>query len=298
MARFCLAPATVRRAFFLIATALAFGGGVARAQPGRMAPPPLKQLGKLDPAEARTALQQLRSQGIAGDYYLEIEVRIMPRRGAERRVEGRLWGSRNDIGPLTRVRLAPEDNSGGPERRLLIQNGPESAVWRWNPETGVERLGLGGLLEPLIPETELTAFDLQMPFIYWDDFRYEGIARFRGRPAHVMVLRPPATFAARHPEISGVKVHLDTQFNALVQTELLGARGETLKTLSLVDLKKVGDQWIPKTLDIRDERTRDKTRIGVAAAALELRLPRPVFEPAMLTEPAAVPLAGQIERLE
>lgn len=291
-------PAIVWRAVFLPAVVALAVSSPANAQPGRTAPPPLRQIGKLDPAEARAALEQLRRQGIAGDYFLELQVRIMPRRGEERLVAGKLWGGRNAIGPLTRVTLdGTADALAETERRFLIQNGRESGVWRWTPGGPPERLGLPSVFEPLLPDTELTAFELQMPFVFWDSFSYEGIARFRGRPVHVMVLRPPADFAAQHPAITGVRVHLDTQFNALVQTELLGEGRRVLKTLSLVDLKKVGEQWIPKTLDIRDERTRNKTRISVTAAALGLEFAPSLFEPAMLGESVPPPTA-QLERLD
>jgi hypothetical protein len=285
------------RAFFL--SACLAGASLAPAAPASRSAPPLSQFGQLDTAEARTALDQLRRQGIAGDYYLELQIRVMPRRGEERLIRGHLWGGRNAMGPLTRVAL---DASAGavasPELRLLIQNGRESGAWRWRNDRGVEKLGVTSLFEPLIPDTELTAFDLQMPFLFWDRFEYEGLARFRGRPAHVIVLRPPTEFAAKHPALTGVRVHLDTQFNALVQTELLGERDTVTKTLSLVDLKRIGEQWVPKTFDLRDERTRNKTRVSVTAAALGLDFAGTLFEPVMLADEVRPPDPAQTTRIE
>lgn len=290
-------PAKPWRAFFL-GVCLAGAAGVGAAPAGR-SPPPLSQFGKLDTEEARTALDQLRRQGIAGDYYLELQIRVMPRRGEERLIRGQLWGARNAMGPLTRVALqAPTGAAPSPELRLLIQNGRESGAWRWGRERGVEKLSVAMLFEPLIADTELTAFDLQMPFMFWERFEYEGLARFRGRPAHVMVLRPPAEFAAKHPSLTGVRVHLDTQFNALVQTELLGERDRVTKTLSLVDLKRIGEQWIPKTFDLRDERTRNKTRVSVTAAGLGLDFAGTLFEPAMLTETVRSPDPARMTQIE
>lgn len=290
------APAILRRAFFVlccVAADLAVAAG-----PGAQPPPPLRQPGKLDPAEGKAALEELRRQGITGNYYLEFELRIMPRRGDERRVRGRLWGGNNEIGPLTRVSFLPETGDARTAaRRLLIQNGPKSAVWRWDADKGVEMLGVASLFEPLVPNTELTAFDLQMPFIYWNDFTYEGLVRFRGRPARVLVLRPPADFAAKHPALTAVRVRLDTQFNALVQTELIGPNGAVAKTISLVDLKKIDEQWIPKTFDVRDETTRNKTRLSVTAAALGLEFSRALFEPARLSDEIQPPAGDRLEHL-
>jgi len=38
--------------------------------------------------------------------------------------------------------------------------------------------------------------------------------------------------------------YLDTQYTALVQVELIGEDDRALKTLSILDLKKVDGQWI------------------------------------------------------
>ena len=66
--------------------------------------------------------------------------------------------------------------------------------------------------------------------------------------------------------------------------------GEAVKSIALLDLKKVGEQWLVKTVDVRDLRTRDKTRLTFTAAALGLELPVATFSPDHLrTEPPAIP---------
>jgi hypothetical protein len=293
---FCTAPAIFRRAFFIGGWFLSVV--VVVAAPTGQSPPPLTQLGGHDPAEGRAALEQVRRQGIAGNYFLEFQLRVMPRRGEERLIPGRLWGSRNQTGALTRVSLTlPGSSATAGERRLLIQNGRASAVWRWDTGGDVQMLGAASPFESVVPNTELTAFDLQMPFIYWDDFAYEGLTRFHGRPAHVLIMRPPADFRAKYPTLTGVRIHLDTQFNALVQTELLGANNAVLKTLSLVDLKKVKAQWIPRTFDVRDETSRNKTRFDVVAVGLDLDFSRTLFEPAQLADDIRAPGGAQLVRL-
>ena len=291
-----LTPARFRRAFFIFGCLVASAGWC--AAPRGHSAPPLIQLGKADPVEAQAAIEQVRRQGIAGNYFLEFNLRVMPRRGEERNIPGRLWGSRNAQGALSRVAVTLTEGGAGPvERRLLIQSGRESAVWRWDTGGNVEQLGPASPFEPVVPSTQLTAFDLQMPFVYWEDFDYQGLSRFKGRPAHIMIMRPPASFSSKYPEISGVRIYLDTQFNALVQTELLGARNAVLKTFSLVDLKRIGEQWIPKTFDVRDDRTRDKTRLEVTAAGLNLDFSQTLFEPAQLAEDVRAPDESQLTRI-
>jgi hypothetical protein len=290
------APATIRRAFFLTAALFAVPGFAAAPKPA--VAPPLTQVGKSDPTEARALLEQVR-QGIAGNYFFEFQLRVMPRRGDEKLIPGRLWGGRRENGPVTRVALnVDKAGNASSERRLLIQGGRNAALWRWDAGAAVTPLGQASPFEPVLPETDLAAFDLQMPYLYWEKFEYEGLTRFRGRPAHVFVMLPPSDFAAKYKELSGVRVFLDTQYNAMVQTETLGSGKRVLKTLSLVDLKKVGEQWIPRTFDIRDERTRNKTRFDVLAAALDIDFSRTLFEPAQLSEPVRPPAEATLTRFD
>ena len=286
------APALLRRAFFI--SAVSCIALTLRAAPPLAAPPPLQTFGHTDSAEARDALEHLRHQGIAGNYYLEFDLRVLPRRGEERTYHGRMWGTHGDGGPLTRVSLLGPN--GTPERRLLIQSGPHPALWRWEAGKGVEQLGVAASFEALLPDVQVTAFDLQMPFVYWQDFTFEGLQRYRGRPAYMILLRPPADWAAKHLETKGVRVYLDTQFNALVQTEVIGADGTVEKTVALLDLKKVGEQWIPKAFDVRDEASRNKTRLLVTAAALGIDFSRALFEPAQLDDDIRPPAGSELER--
>jgi len=296
MLKFFRAPAFAWRAFFL-------GGCVVLALAVRAAPkgqnaPPLAPLGGANEDEGRAALEQVRNQGIPGNYFLQFQIHVLPRRGDERVIPGRLWGSRNQTGPVTRVSLTlPETGGRATERRLLIQNGRNSAVWRWESGGTVQLLGSASPFDPVVPDSDLSAFDLQMPFIFWDSFSYKGLVRFHGRPAHVLLMQPPPDFASKYPKVSGVRVRLDTQYNALVQTELLGPDGTVLKTLSLVDLKKVGEQWIPKTFDVRDELTRNKTRFDVIAAGIDLDFSRILFEPVQLAEDIKSPTEAQLEHI-
>lgn len=266
------------------------------AQPKGFRPPPnYVTTAKPDQAEGARVLGEFRQMGIAGDYWLEFELRVLPRSGVEHTVAGQLLGSRNESGPVSRLTLPGKGRLAG-EQRWLIQGGPRAAAWQWpGQDEPVTALTAAQLFEP-VGGTDLTLFDLQMPFLYWPDFIYEGLARVRGRPAHSFVLYPPADVGAGRPGLTGVRVLLDTQFQALVQAEFIGANGAVEKTISVLDLKKVGEQWMVKSIDLRNSVTRDKTRFSVTAAALNLALPAGTFSPAALAvEPPPVP-GAKIER--
>jgi Outer membrane lipoprotein-sorting protein len=251
--------------------------------------------GKADQAEGARLLAQFHQAGVAGNYWLAFELRVMPHQGEERTVSGQLLGSRNDQGPITRLTLPGPGGLAG-EQRWLIQSGAQPATWLWTGATDqTSALTLAETFQPLAG-TDLTPFDLQMPFLYWTDFVYEGVAKVRGRPAHSYVLYPPANLAGVRPGLTGVRILLDTEFQAFLQAELLGEKGATEKTITLLDLKKVGEQWLPKSIDLRNHLTRDKTRLIFTAVALHLGLPPDTLTAAALaTEPPAVP-ATQVEK--
>ncbi len=250
--------------------------------PGYRPPPNFAANGKADQAEGARILREFHQAGIAGEYWLAFELRVMPRKGDERTVGGRLFGSRDAAGPLSLL-ILPGSGGPGDGRRWLIHSGPAPAAWQWTGGASpVSQVTAGDSFQTLAG-TDLTLFDLQMPFLYWPDFVYEGLARVRGRPAHSFVLYPPGEVAAVRPGLTGVRVLIDTQFQALVQAELLGAKGTAEQTITILDLRKVGEQWIVKSIDLRNNLTRDKTRFTVTAAALDLALPAKTFEPGALS---------------
>ena len=271
-------------AFFLALTAVA---------ERRIRPEPRYAFtGAADPVEGRRILAEFRGLGLAGDYALDFSLRVMPRRGDERTVTGRLYGTRNEVGPLSLVEF-PAATEGA--RRILVQNGPQSAVWTVASD-GADAITVGAaqLFAPLAG-TDLTAFDLQMPFLFWTDCVFEGVVSVRGRPAHRFLAYPPAEIAAARPALAGVRFYLDTQFSALVQAEELGPDETPVKTISVLDLKRTQDQWIVRTIDLRDEATRNKTRFRITAAALNLHLPRIVFTPSHLPVPPELDAAVKFE---
>jgi hypothetical protein len=266
------------------------------AQPKRFRPQPqYVQISEPDQAEGKRILEDFRTRGIEGDYYWEFSLRVKPRRGEESFIPGRMWGSRNEKGPITRIVLWP--GMAANERRLLIQNGPENATWSWAADkaaAGVAVMGAAAWFEPLAG-TELSAFDLQMPFIYWNDFVFEGVKNRNNRPAYSFILYPPADVVAQRPTLTGVRIQIDSAERAILQFEQIGDAGRVLKTLKLVALKKVDDRMIVKSVDLRNEETGDKTEFIVTGAAMGIDLPARVFEPASLEEALRPPATDRIK---
>ena len=139
----------------------------------------------------------------------------------------------------------------------------------------------------------MTPFDiLPMPYLYWLDHELVATQRIRGRPAYVFVFTPSADFQARFPALRSVRAYLDTQYDALVQSEAIGPAGNVSKTLSLLELRKVGERWIPKDVDVRNEATRDKTRLSLTAVSVGAVSDPSTFDPAQLGAAVAPPPAS------
>ncbi len=260
------------------------------AQPKRFRPQPeYAQIGKPDPHEGLKILNEFRSLAFPSDYYWEFELRVMPRRGPEKSIPGQIWGSRNERGPISRVQL----NSAAQQSRLLIQNGPQSALWTYSAgETILPQKSAGLFMR--MADTDLTPFDLQMPFIYWSEFVYEGVRKLRDRPAHSFLFYPPSDIALLRPELTGVRLFIDTQFQAPVEIRQIGASGVTLKTFSVNSVIKIDDQWTVKSIDLRDESTRNKIRFQVTKAALNLEFSPMLFSPAELAHAIQPPSEAQL----
>lgn len=275
----------IRWAFFMFASLFvtsAFAGPPSKTQ---RVPTQFLQLGEPDQEKGREILESFRGMGIQGDYYLQFELKVRPRRGDEIVFSGHLWGSRNQQGPISRVELQDKD---GQVRRYLLQNGLEPKVWSWREGADMPDMTSQHLFEPLVPQTELTLFDLQMPYLYWPDFTFEGTSKILGRIAHVFLLIPPKEMIGDYSVLGGVRVYLDTQYHAMVKSDQVDQEGEDLKTMTVRDIQKVFEQWMVKSIDLRNEITRDKTRFQVVRAALNLDFSPQLFsaESLMIDVPA------------
>ncbi len=264
------------RTLIVLSCGLALGASVAEAQSRRR--PPSKSyapIGLPDQAEGARILEASRQIGFGDSFHLEIELRLLPRRGAEVRMPGRWMGTSTASGPITRLEVFPEN--AAPEI-WIIQGGTRPQAWRRGPDGRTIAVD-----DPTatIAGSQVSAADMQTPFMRWDEFTYEGMTRFGSRPTHVFLLYPPEAEAGRYPGIGGVRAFIDTQFSALSQVQWVDERGEALKTITAGSVRKVPgvERWIVATLDVRDEQTRDKTRIVIRAAALDLPMPAELFLP-------------------
>ncbi|AWI09786.1 hypothetical protein [Ereboglobus luteus] len=272
-----------------------FGTAHAFAQSRSITPsvPDYRQAAPVDQDKGRAILEAIRTSAIDGDFYFEFQLILRPKGTSTRTIiPGRMWGSRNERGPVTRITLRP--GSQNDERDLLVQSGPQSAVWTYSrnnntnggqagsASSAAARLDPSAMFEPLAG-TDLSAFELQMPFIHWNDHTYEGLRSGNFRVTHAFLMRPPAEIANARPDLTGVRLYYDEGYRTITVFEILGPGGAVKKTMRLKDFHKVSDMFFLRKAELRNETTGNGTDFNVLLTGVKLDLPRDIFSPEKLS---------------
>lgn len=242
---------------------------------------------RIDAEEGAQRLAAFREQRLEGDFCFEFELAHKPRKARTVRYQGMMWGSWNEQGPITRFRVSParsktdaHTNSSG-SVELIIQNGGTPQAWIRRSEQDVFTLIEGeALFEPILPGLLYSPFDLQMPFVYWEDFTYEGPTLVGAtRVAQQFLMKPPVASASAARGISGVRVGLDDTYNALWRIEVMDKEGEVASRFAVESFQKVQEQYIVKRITLRDYASKDRTTFNVEAASVGIALNRDLFCP-------------------
>jgi hypothetical protein len=242
---------------------------------------------RIDAEEGARRLAAFRRQRLEGDFCFEFELAHKPRQGRTVRYEGMMWGSWNELGPITRFRFSPaplkddESTNASQELELIIQNGVTPEAWiRRNDRSEFALIEGEALFEPIIPGLLYSTFDLQMPFLYWKDFTYEGPTLAGAtRIAQQFLMQPPVTSSSAQRGISGVRVGLDDTYNALWRIEVINAQSEVASRFAVESFKKIQDQYIFKRITLKDYSSRDRTTFEVKNASVGISLNRYLFCP-------------------
>ena len=228
--------------------------------------PKIEILREIDLEEGQQRLTNFRRMWVVGDMSLRYSLQFIPRRGERQEIEGTLWGTNGLGGPVSLIQIHDEM-----ETQLYLQSGPFASVSKKEkPANRWQMVDVEDWFQPIENQITLTAFDLMMPFIYWKDWTYEGATKVNSRVAHAFLLKAPDSFLNNPLGLHGVVVFLDESFNMLLRAEYVTEDELVFKSLRLIDIKKVDDVWLPKTLDFLNEETRDKTRLRIREAAVHL----------------------------
>ncbi len=247
---------------------------------------PSRFMERIDQEEGARRLAAFRRQRLEGDYCFEFELQHKPKQSSRTiRYQGVMWGSWNESGPVTRFRVSPtrekaDESLNDPQVvELIIQNGVSPRAWiRRSEDESFVLLQGEALFEPMLPNLLYSPFDLQMPFVYWEDFIYEGPTLIgTSRVAQQFLMQPPAGSASAMRGISGVRVGLDDTYNALWRIEVMDAVGEVTSRFSVESFQKVQEQYIVKRITLTDYPSKNRTTFKVGAASVGILLNRDLF---------------------
>ena len=238
----------------------------------------------IDPEEGERKLRAFRNQRLDGDYFFRFELEHLPRRARKSEYRGRMWGSWDESGPLTRIRVWPGAEQTGDDRApesWILRGGASLEAWHRQAKDGeFRKLEGDALFEPVFEGVLHTPFDLLMPFTHWEDSTYEGPARVRSRIVQEFRMRAPEGGRAEAAGIHAVRIGLDDAYDALLRAEVLDAEGNVVSRFAVESFKKVGGRYIVKQITLEDAESGDRTRFSVQAAAVGLDLPRALFDAA------------------
>ncbi|GAB4285994.1 MAG: hypothetical protein Tsb0018_12290 [Opitutales bacterium] len=251
----------------------------------------LNPVRKISHEEGEQRLAAFRNQRLSGDYCFQFELVEKPRRGEATHYYGLLWGRWTPFGPQTRLSLWPKQPVTDIDRiQVLVYGGPQPQAWlKAQGSTEVQAIKDADLLNPLIATLLYTPFDLQMPFIFWEKWSYEGATRLQGRPTHLFSMYPPEGFVKANPNIGSVRIALDEGFNVMLRAQVVSPNGKIEREFSAISFKKVGEQWVVKSIKLVDLTTRDKSQFTVLSAALNPGLDPSIFDPNTLATMPELP---------
>lgn len=251
----------------------------------------------IDQAEGAKRMAAFRSLRLEGDFCFKFQLKHKPRQGRTVRYNGVMYGSWNDRGPVSRFKLFPEKVTRGVSVEsspieMIVQNGVAPEVWIRRPDSeSFSLIGDDALFDPIFDGVLYTPFDLQMPFVFWNDYTYEGPSRVSSRVGQRFLMQPPEASLASQNGITSVRIALDDTYYALLKAEVFGGAKELRSTFEAEVLRKIQGQWIVREVSLQDARTKDVTDFEVKAASVGLVFNAVVFDPDSNVDVPEIPAA-------
>jgi len=234
------------------------------------------------PAAAQQALDALRYAHLKDKFALSLRFQGQGPRSTAPAYYGQLYGQ-GQTGLTLRLDLEPvrkKRSDLSQHNHWLIQQGPQPAVFVSEALQNGKELHMDKWLAPIAQGLVYAPFDLLMPFIYWPS-RYIETQRYANRLLHLYEITPPPAWANLHPDHQHIRLYIDSQLHILMKAECLDAQHQITRTIKVESFKKAHQQWVIKTIEVKDHIHSNKTQLCIEAAALNVR-----FDDHLLSLPA------------
>ena len=210
-------------------------------------------------------------------FAMRFQLRHMPRRGNEIIQTGSIYGPLLGSG-ISRFSINSEI-LGDSDKDYLLKNGKTPKFWKSESIQNVPvPLVTDFITKPIVEGMNYTPFDLIMPFIFWDA-KYEKSGKVAGRPAHIFSFQSPVWIIKEKPEWKEFTLALDDAYQAPLRVQTLSSSQFLVRTLILRSFKKIGDRWIVKEVDCRDNKSGSVTRMSITSAAIGIDFDPSFFSP-------------------
>jgi len=121
------------------------------------------------------------------------------------------------------------------------------------------------LFEP-IQETDITWADLSLGFLRWTNATVTGRQEVRGRRCFVVLVSPASSDCAAAgtgaTPYAAVRVWIDEKLHFMLQAQGLDANGREIRTLWVRSVKKMGERWMVKDIEVQSDPSR-RTKLTV-----------------------------------
>lgn len=197
------------------------------------------------------------------DYCFKFDMAHLPRKSEAVEYFGYVWGRHLSGGTYSmRLKISQKSDAGKSAEFLFVS---KNGVCRMFKKTGgkVEEIPHSDWFKPILDGLVYTPFDFAAPYKKWKS-NYAGPGRV-GRAVHFFDMRPDAEFAEKNPNLKKVRIALSREFNAPFYTEYYGEGESPERALMLDSIKKIGDVWFMKEIEMQDKKNRDKDKMKIVA---------------------------------
>lgn len=209
----------------------------------------------------------------------QVEITAWDRGGGERRMKGKLFGTREKDRARVMMRIeAPSDLSGA--AFLVRETEKSDETFLYLPAVQKVRRIMGGQMDGQLWGTDVSYNDLKQlqNAFAGAEVRLEAApAPYEGRPVHQLAFTPRAEDGSRY---TNVRTLVDRKTCVALKVDFVEPAGvRKVLTVAPADLKQSNDHWYAARAEISDLKNGTRTRVVVTGVSSGDKLAGRYFSP-------------------